>query len=104
MLKYYLLATSTTVLKAVGSFTANSLRILRSKVMLAFLRPAIRREYVVPFRRAAALIRAFHRVRNVRLRSLRSLVAFSRALVMAWRPRLMLERLLRVMPLVRARI
>ena len=34
---------------AAGSLMARSLRILRSSPTLAFLRPLIRREYVVPF-------------------------------------------------------
>src|SRR5579859_5669825 len=55
------LASLAMAVNAAGSTTARSARILRSMPMLLVFRLPMRREYVVPFARAAALMRATHR-------------------------------------------
>src|SRR6185312_3141948 len=63
--------------KPLASATAMSARTLRSRSMFAFLSECMRREYDVPLRRAAALMRAIQRRRKSRLRSLRWAYAYT---------------------------
>src|SRR5690606_11229837 len=67
------LATSTRALNAAGSLTARSARILRSTSTSAAFRPWMNRLYVMPWARAAALIRWIHRRRKSPFLALRSL-------------------------------
>ncbi|EKX60379.1 hypothetical protein STRIP9103_01623, partial [Streptomyces ipomoeae 91-03] len=53
-------ATSTSAANAVASLTASSARILRSTSMFAAFRPWMKRLYVMPLARAAALMRWIH--------------------------------------------
>gem|GEM_PF-6305354 len=68
----YLETCSTTFVKAAGSCTAKSANTLRFNRTSDFRNAPSKREYVVPFRRAAALILAIHSRRNWRLRWRRS--------------------------------
>src|SRR5215213_7948531 len=68
----FALATSTSPAKAAGSVTARSARILRSTSIPAALRPEMKRLYVIPSARAAALIRWIHNLRKSLLRARRS--------------------------------
>src|SRR5690606_935525 len=69
----FALATSTRALNAAGSLTARSARILRSTSTSAAFRPWMKRLYVMPWARAAALIRWIHRRRKSPFLALRSL-------------------------------
>src|SRR4029450_13727855 len=55
-----------------GSVTARSARIFRSTSIPAALRPEMKRLYVIPSARAAALIRCIHSLRKSPLRARRS--------------------------------
>src|SRR5271157_3860922 len=76
-------ALATTAANAFGSRTAMSASILRLRVMFDFFIADTKRLYVVPFRRAAALMRAIHNLRRSRLRTRRSRVAYHRLFSMA---------------------
>src|SRR5688572_732121 len=64
-------ALSASAVKAAASRTAMSARTLRSMVLPVALSPEMNCEYDIPFRRAAALMRAIQRVRKSPLRSFR---------------------------------
>src|SRR5689334_4343330 len=74
---------ATTAAKACGLRTAISASILRLSSIFAFLSADTSLLYVVPFKRAAALIRAIHNLRRSRLRTRRSRVAYHKLLSMA---------------------
>src|SRR5690606_9944941 len=65
-------ATPTSVANAAGSLTARSASTRRSTVTSAALRPWMKRLYVRPSARAAALMRWIHSLRKSPLRALRS--------------------------------
>src|SRR6185369_7547525 len=69
-------AAATRPAKVVASFTASSARILRSTSTPARRRPWMSRLYVMPFARAAALMRVIHSWRKSPLRSRRSRYAY----------------------------
>src|SRR5690606_35986084 len=69
----FCLASSTSAVNAVVSLTARSARILRSTSTSAAFRPWMKRLYVMPWARAAALIRWIHRRRKSPFLALRSL-------------------------------
>src|ERR1700752_401937 len=74
---------ATTAANACGSRIAMSDSILRLRSIFAFFNAATSLLYVVPFRRAAALMRAIHNLRRSRLRTRRSRVAYQRLLSIA---------------------